>query len=56
MKIRLTGTPDEVRHLISILNQVADYEITRISKEYGRKYRYNDEISVYIDMSERSTI
>lgn len=54
MKIRLTGTPDEVRRFQNILIQLKDFEATRISKEYGRKYRYNDEISIYIDMRERS--
>ena len=53
MQVRLTGTPDEVRKLCHTLQQAKDFEITRISKEYARKQRYNGEISIYLDIKKR---
>lgn len=50
MQVRLTGTLDEVRQFQADIHQMKGFEVTRTSKEYARKHRYNGEISVYLDI------
>ena len=50
VKLRVSGTPEEVHEFDEIINLVEKIIIKRKSKEYKRKYRYNDEISIYFDI------
>lgn len=50
VKLRVTGTPEEVRTFEKVLETSKMFYIKRKSKEYKRKYRYNDEISIYFDI------
>ena len=53
MQVRLTGTPDEVRQFHQTIQHLKEFEVTRTSKEYVRKQRYNGEISIYLDIKKR---
>ena len=48
IKLRITGEPEHVRNLAKALEKIL--LVKRVSKEYKRKYRYNDEISIYLDI------
>ena len=50
LKLRVSGTPEEVHQFDKIISLVENFFIKRKSKEYKRKYRYNDEISIYFDI------
>ena len=51
IKLRITGEPDQVRIFGKALEKI--FLVERKSKEYKRKYRYNDEISIYFDIGVR---
>ena len=53
MQVRLTGAPDEVRQFQKDIRLMKGFEVTRTSKEYARKQRYNGEISIYLDIKKR---
>ena len=50
LKLRVSGTPEEVHQFDKIISLVENFFIKRKSKEYKRKYRYNDEVSIYFDI------
>ena len=52
IKLRITGEPEHVRNLAKALEEIL--LVKRVSKEYKRKYRYNDEISIYLDIGVRT--
>ena len=52
IKLRITGEPEHVRNLAKALEKIL--LVKRVSKEYKRKYRYNDEISIYLDIGVRT--
>ena len=53
MQVRLTGSPADVRQFYKDIHQLKGFEVTRTSKEYVRKQRYNGEISIYLDIKKR---
>ena len=53
MQLRLTGAPGEVRQFYQNIQQLKGFEVTRTSKEYVRKQKYNGEISIYLDIKKR---
>ncbi len=50
VKLRVSGTPEDVHKFDKIISLFEKFFIKRKSKEYKRKYRYNDEISIYFDI------
>ena len=50
VKLRVSGTPKEIHEFDKIISLVEKFFIKRKSKEYKRKNRYNDEISIYFDI------
>lgn len=50
VKLRVSGTPKEIHEFDKIISLVENFFIKRKSKEYKRKYRYKDEISIYFDI------
>lgn len=55
VKIRVTGAPIEVHQFVDELENSQHLSVAKKSKEYRRKYRYNNEISIYLDLVSKDT-
>ncbi len=54
MKIRITGKPEQVRAMVSVIEEYCGLEINYVSDEYKqtRKCKTSKYVSVYLDVQD----